>query len=245
MLTEDPKPPEFPPVEVLPAQKAPRGSEDSPWEHPADGGAPIGGGDFSLHDDAFGSFQSSEEFPDDIAQALRKVYERMYRAGFRDWEAEWDYVEASYWFIRRHLELNAREVFRLWYGEGKWEEPFRLASHLQETGEVEYRIDHLLTTDLGVEIRKQPTETVPAPPTPSAAAPKGAKKQAVLDHFAEALRDGPLTARQIAERINATHGTHVTYMDVHYHLRNSAPVHTAERAGRNGKKSVLYSLPET
>jgi hypothetical protein len=84
------------------------------------------------------------------------VYERLNRAGVRDWELEWDYVECSYWFMRRNLEVIAREVFRIWYGEGKWEEPFRTACHLQETGTVEYRIDHLLTSELDVEVRKRP-----------------------------------------------------------------------------------------
>jgi len=119
---------------VLPEQKAPRSSEEAPWDHPADGGEPIGDDTFWRHDDSFGLFQGSDEFPDDLANALRRVFERMSRGGLRDWEAEGDYVECSYWFLRRNLEVNAREAFRVWYGEEAWREPFRLACLLQEQG---------------------------------------------------------------------------------------------------------------
>src|SRR5262245_18447627 len=121
MMPKDPLPIVLPELQV-PPEKAPRDSDDKPWEHPADGGESLGKGDFWYHNEAFGYFQASEEFPDALVQAIRRVYEKMCRSGFRDWEAEWDYLECSYWFLRRHLEVNALEVFRVWYGEC-WKEP--------------------------------------------------------------------------------------------------------------------------
>src|SRR5690348_2872699 len=36
----------------------------------------------------------------------------------------------------------------------QWQGPYRLACVLPEAGKVEYRIDHLVQSDLGVEVRK-------------------------------------------------------------------------------------------
>jgi hypothetical protein len=224
-------------------EKAPRRSEDEPWLHPADGGESLGGGDFWRHDIAFGVFQQSEEIPDDVANALRTVYETMQRAGFRDWELEWDYVECAYWSLRRHLEVNAREAFRLWYGDDSWQEPFQAACRLQQASAVEYRIDHLLTTELGVAIRKRPTPKA-APPATGRKAPTGSKRDAVLAHYAAALADGPLTARQLAERISAEGDQHVSSADVYNTLRKSASVRVTEGMSQSGQKALLFSLPD-
>lgn len=235
MLTDQPKPTALPRIDVLPA-KAPRGSEEEPWDHPADGGAPIGGGDFWRHDDAFGTFQSSEEFPDDLANAIRKVYEKMYRSGFRDWESEWDYVECSYWFMRRHLEVNAREAFRIWYGDEKWQEPFRLSCVLQEAGKVEYRIDHLLSS-LGIEVRKlgKPVELFKPQKWP--------KKDAILRHYREALREGPMTSGELARKVSESSGVPVSDMDVRYNLVKPGLVRWSWGRSRSGRSAQLLSLP--
>jgi hypothetical protein len=55
----------------------PRDANDKPWEHPADGGEPLDGHSWwSGSTRSFGLFQNSEEFPDDLAQAMRRVFER-------------------------------------------------------------------------------------------------------------------------------------------------------------------------
>jgi hypothetical protein len=146
--------------------RAPRSADDKPWEHPADGGEPLDGHAMWTNDVPFGSFRDSAEFAADLAQALRRVFERMHRAGFRDFELEWDYVEASYWSLRRNLEIHAREAFRLWYGDAKWRKPLRAACRMQESGKVEYRIDHLLQSGLGVAVRKADRAKEISPPCP-------------------------------------------------------------------------------
>lgn len=223
----------LPDAQVLPAPAVPRGSEDKPWERPADGGEPLGQGDFWYHDDAFGAFQGSDEIPGAVAHALRLVYERMCRAGFRDWESESDYVECSYWFMRRHLELNAREAFRLWYGDGEWEEPFRMASQLQETGQVEYRIDHLLTTELGVEVRKAERAKTPTDGD-------GRRKARYGELQRDFLKLAP-TILQPAEFVEAEEIARRLQPHVEYVVHPVSLLHTLNRRGDLFVKQVMTS----
>jgi hypothetical protein len=227
---DTPAAPSAPDSSALP--RAPRGVEDQPWAHPADGGDPLDGSAMLSNTTAFGLFQASEEFPDDLAQALRRLFERMHRSGFRDWECEWDYVEASCWSLRRCLEINAREAFRLWYGDELWREPFRTASRLQEEGEIEYRIDHVLATALGVEVRALPKEALPAPqPGPRRRARHGELARDVLGLAGKLLGAGEFVdADEVARRLQP---------HVEYHVHPASVFYTLSKRGDQFDRQLL------
>lgn len=240
-------PPNQPLVEVREQPPAPREPEEKPWEHPSDGGEPLDGHALWINNAAFGTFETSEEFPDALAQALRRVFETMHRSGFRDWELDGDYVECSYWFLRRSLEIVAREAFRLWYGEGTWQEPFRLACHRQEAGEVEYRIDHLLSTELGVEIRKreEPHPEREAECTPRKRGPNhGELSWDLRSRAQEIMAPGEfLDPAEIARRL----GEHVEYevrpISLLYTLDHHPELFVKEpRPGTKGHARYHYAL---
>lgn len=211
---------------------APRSAEDKAWEHPADGGELIGGDDFYYHLEAFGLFQENEEFADDLAQALRRVSEKLFRAGFRDWETENDYIDCTYWFLRRNLEVNAREVFRLWYGDAEWHEPFRTACRLQEVGEVEYRIDHLLTSELQVEVRVQRAAEKPVA-KPFREARYGELPRDLRNRASEFMAPGEfLNLNDISARLQAM---------VEYRVDETSLSQTLNRLGTRFDKKLEYT----
>ena len=232
------------------ATPVPRGPEDEPWNHPADGGAPLDGRAMCANDIAFGLFQTDANFADDVVQLMRKVYERMFRGGFRDWELEWDYVECSYWFIRRHLEVNAREAFRLWYGDGKWRGPFRRASRLQESGRAEYRIDHLLQSELGAEIRKRTEAHGSTRPAVQVCehirrrARYGELRDDLLKKAPEFMEAGQfLTAAAVASRLRARVEYQAYDLSVVYVLKKYPAVFATRTApGLNSHPQTLYAL---
>lgn len=218
---------------------APRDCDDRSWEHPADGGEPLDGHALWTNNTAFGRFQTDGDFPDDVAQAMRVVLERMHRAGFRGWEAEWDYVECGYWFLRRNLELNAREAFRLWYGEGEWQTPYRMASHLQEAGQLEYRIDHLLQSELGVAVR---TREVPLDGAVGQAPRTRADAGEVLGLLEAVMAPGEfLTVPEIVERLRPVARRRIDYMTV-FNCCHSKPDRFGRRGGRGTGSRVQFAL---
>jgi hypothetical protein len=237
-------------AEASPVRKAPREPDDQPWEHPADSGEPLDGHALWTNTKAFDTFQTSEEFPDDLAQAMRRVLEKMHRSGFRDWEPEVDYVECSYWFLRRNLELVAPEAFRIWYGEGQWQTPYRMASRLQETGQIEYSIDHLLTSALGVVVRKREATEFPhglSQEAPTPARKRRARRGEMRHAFRAILptvmrREEFLTCEEIAARLDPLVEFAVNSQSVHNFACQNGRFFEKRRSPSRGQRFVQFSL---